>query len=134
MRRAVRCVRAALVLLTLLGCASTGGLPRNPFDDITVPETFRPYSEQWVFIKSPTVAAARLVYMTQLGLDDAMAAVRATLTRDGWAPETLTPSTSQGGFRLLSLNFVKGSDTCRVRVIEGAHATHVDLTVARLTK
>jgi hypothetical protein len=28
-------------------------------------------------------------------------------------------------------DFVKGEDTCRVTVIEGAQATHVDYTLAR---
>jgi hypothetical protein len=134
MRRASRVALSALVLLPLLGCASRGGLPQNPFGDITVPATFRPYSEGWVFIESPTVTAARLVYMTQLDMDGAMAAVRAALTRDGWTPETLTPSISLDGFKMLSLDFVKGRDTCRATVIEGAHATHVELAVARLTK
>jgi hypothetical protein len=34
---------------------------------------------------------------------------------------------------MVSLDFVKGRDTCRATVIEGANATHVDLAVARLT-
>lgn len=133
MRRAYRLALSIFVLLALAGCASTGGLPRNPFEDITVPETFLPYSDRWLFIKSPTVTAAKLVYMTQLDMEGAMAAVRAALARDGWTPQALNRSVSPDGFKLVSLDFFKGKDSCRVTVIEGANATHVDLAVARLT-
>lgn len=133
MPHAYRLALSAFVLLALASCASTGGLPRNPFDDITVPESFLPYSDRWLFIKSPTVTAAKLVYMTQLDMDGALAAVRAALARDGWTPQELKRSVSQDGFKMLSLDFVKGADTCRATVIEGTNATHVDLAVARLT-
>lgn len=123
----------SVVLLALLGCASTGGLPRNPFDDITVPETFVPYSDRWMFIKSPTVTAAKLVYMTSLDVEGAVAAVRDALARDGWTAQEIRRSVSPGGFTQVSLDFVKGQDTCRATIIEGASATHVDLAVARLT-
>ena len=31
-------------------------------------------------------------------------------------------------------DFAKGDDICRVTVIEGSHATHVDYTVARVNR
>lgn len=123
-----------VVLLLLAGCAGTGGIPRNPFADITVPDSFLPYSDRWLFIKSPTVTAAKLVYMTQVDVDGAVAAVRAALAKDGWTAQAVNHSISSGGFRMVSLDFAKGEDTCRATVIEGANATHVDLAVARLTR
>lgn len=133
MRRASRLALSVAFLLALASCASTGGLSQNPFGDITVPETFLPYSDRWVFINSSTVAAAKLVYMTQLDLEGAVAAVRAALANDGWTVQALNRAVSRDGFNMVSLDFVKGRDTCRATVIEGAHATHVDLAVARLT-
>jgi len=133
MRPAYRVLLSAIVLVGLASCAGTGGIPRNPFRDITVPDTFLPYSDRWLLIESPTVTAAKLVYMTQLDVDGAVAAVRAALAKDGWAPQAVNRSVSSRGFRMVSLDFVKGKDTCRATVIEGANATHVDLAVARLT-
>jgi len=133
MPRACRLALWLVVLLSLGSCAGTGGIPRNPFADITVPETFLPYSNQWFFIKSPTVTAAKLVYMTQLDMEGAMAAVRAALAKDGWAPQAVRRGVSREGFRMVSVDFIKGKDSCRATVIEGANATHVDLAVARLT-
>ena len=134
MRPVSRVVLWLIVLLVLASCAGTGGIPRNPFADITVPDSFLPYSDRWLFIKSPTVTAAKLVYMTQLDMDGAVAAVRAALVKDGWRPQGVNHSVSGDGFKMVSLDFVKGEDTCRATVIEGAGATHVDLAVARLTR
>ena len=132
MRRVVHLALSLVVLLALGSCAGTGGIPRNPFRDITVPETFSPYSDQWLFIKSPTVTAAKLVYMTQLDMETAATAVRAALMKDGWVPQAVNRAASRDGFRMVSMDFTKGRDSCRATVIEGAHATHVDLAVARL--
>lgn len=133
MRRAYRFASWVLVLVGLAACAGTAGIPRNPFQDITVPDTFLPYSDRWLFIRSSTVTAANLVYMTQLDMDGALAAVRAALARDGWTAHAPRHSRSPDGFRMMSLDFVKGPDTCRVTLIEGANATRVELAVARLT-
>ena len=56
MRPMSRVVLSLIVLLVLASCAGTGGIPRNPFRDITVPDSFLPYSDRWLFIKSPTPA------------------------------------------------------------------------------
>ena len=133
MRRVFRLALSVVVLLALGSCAGTGGMPRNPFRDITVPETFFPYSDRWLFIKSPTVTAAKLVYMTQLDMEMAATAVRAALTKGGWIPQAASRGVSRDGFRMVTMDFTKGKDSCRANVIEGAHATHVDLAVARLT-
>jgi len=133
MRRVCRLALSVVVLLALGSCAGTGGMPRNPFRDITVPETFLPYSDQWLFIKSPTVTAAKLVYMTQLDMEAAAAAVRGALAKDGWVSQAMNRGVSRDGFRSVTMDFTKGRDSCRATVVEGAHATHVDLAVARLT-
>ena len=67
------------LVFTLVGCASTGGLPREPFADIRVPASFVPYSDQWTLIRTPQVTAAKLVYLTSLSPDAALSAVRTYL-------------------------------------------------------
>ena len=123
---------ALLLVFTLAACASTGGIPREPFGDITVPASFLPYSDQWVLTRTAQATAAKLVYMTSLSPDAALSAVREELVRHGWTPKEATRFVNPEGFTGVSLEFVKGTDSCRVTVIEGPNATHVDLAVARL--
>jgi len=127
-----RFLLALLLVFTLTACASTGGIPRAPFDDIPVPAAFVPYSDQWTLIQTPKVTAAKLVYMTPLSPDSALAALRAELVRRGWSPKEPSPFVNPQGFRGVTLEFVKGTDSCHATVIEGPYATHVDLRVARL--
>lgn len=120
------------LVFTLVGCASTGGLPREPFADIRVPASFVPYSDQWTLIRTPQVTAAKLVYMTPLPTESALAAMREELVRQGWTPKEASRFVNPQGFSGFIQEFVKGTDTCRATVIEGPHATHLDLAVARL--
>ena len=121
-----------LMVLALAACASTGGIPREPFADITVPASFIPYSDEWVLIQTPKTYAAKLVYMTPLPVDSALSALRQELVRHGWNPREATRFVNPQGFSGVTLEFVKGTDSCHATVIEGPYATHVDLRVARL--
>ncbi|MBI4609272.1 MAG: hypothetical protein HY726_09695 [Candidatus Rokubacteria bacterium] len=123
--------RSALLVFALAGCASRGGIPVEPFPDIPVPASFVPYSDQWALIRTPRVTAAKLVYMTSLVPDAALAAVQDELVRHGWTAKEVTRFVNPQGFRGMSQEFVKGSDACRATAIEGPNATHVDLAVAR---
>lgn len=126
-------LRSALILLPVLAaCATTGGIPHEPFDDIKVPDSFIAYSDQWTLIRTPRVTAAKLVYMTSLPLDSALAAVREELVRRGWSPKEATRFVNPQGFDGVSLEFVKGTDSCHATAIQGPYGTHVDLRVARL--
>ena len=133
MRRSSGVALPLFIILSLSGCAGGAGVSGHPFGDITLPETFLPYSDRWAFIKSRNVTAARLVYMTELDAEAAVNAVRGALEKDGWIAGALNRSASREGFKMVSLDLEKGKDTCRATVIEGTHATHVDLAVARLT-
>ncbi len=120
------------LVFTLVGCASTGGLPREPFADIRVPASFVPYSDQWTLIRTPQVTAAKLVYLTSLSPDAALSAVRQELVEHGWTPKEASRFVNPQGFSGFIQEFVKGTDACRATVIEGPYATHLDLAVARL--
>lgn len=122
------------LVLLLSGCASTGGIPPEPFVDVKVPDSFIPYSDRWIFIRTPQVTAAKLVYMTPLSLESAFSKVRDELVKSGWIPGESSRFVSPQGFRGISLDFTKGPDGCRVTAVEGPNATHVELAVARLAQ
>ena len=129
----MRPVRALLVAVALLlaGCASMGGLPRQPFADIPVPAKWIPYSDQWVMIRSPQVTAAKLVYFAEAPVDATLGEARALLLQNGWVEKGSERFVNREGFRGVRADFAKGEDICRVTAIEGANATHADVTVAR---
>jgi hypothetical protein len=126
-------VRVPLVLSALLlaGCASTGGLPRQPFTDIPVAEQWQPYSRDWVVIETPGVTAAKLVYFTKADVAATLAEVRRLMPGSGWRERATERFVNAEGFQGQWADYTKGDDICRVTVIEGATATHVDLTLAR---
>lgn len=119
------------LVLAFAACASTGGISREPFTDITVPASFIPYSDQWVLIQNPKIHAAKLVYMAPLPPDSALSALRQELVRHGWNPREAIRFVNPQGFSGVTMEFLKGGDSCRVTVIEGPNATHVEMAVAR---
>lgn len=126
-----------LVLVLTLGlsaCAGRGGIPREPFADIPIPDTFKPYSEEWVRIRTDRADAARLVYMTELDVEAAAVAVGDLLARNDWKLLLTNRTATSDGYRMTVLDFAKGQDTIRATVREGAYATHVELAVARLLR
>lgn len=129
----MRAVRVLLVVsaLVLGACASTGGLPRQPFTDVPVAEQWQPYSRDWVVIETPGVTAAKLVYFTKTDVDATLSEVRRLMPGSGWRERATERFVNPEGFRGQWADYAKGDDICRVTVIEGASATHVDLTLAR---
>jgi hypothetical protein len=111
--------------------APTGGLPREPFDDIPVPATFIPFSNDWSLIRSGRVTAARLVYQTELSVEEAATALATSLRDQGWQLKGREPLT-RNGFSGQALAFVKATDTCRAELVPSPTTTRVDLIVARL--
>jgi hypothetical protein len=131
-RRRVFCL--PLVALVAAGCAvvpSTGGIPREPFEDIPVPATFVPYSNDWSMIRTGRVTAARLVYQTTLPVEGAAAALQTSLADKGWVLRGTEPIT-RNGFAGQVLSFLKGTDSCRAELVSSTTTTRVDLTIARL--
>ncbi len=117
-----------------VGCASTGGLPFQPFNDIPIPVQWTPYSRDWVMIQTPKVTAAKMIYFAETKVDVTLEHARQFLRQTGWT-ETRTESfVNPEKFPGVWAEFSKGEDICRVTVIEGTVATHVDYTVARLTR
>jgi hypothetical protein len=111
--------------------APTGGLPREPFDDIPVPAAFIPFSNDWSLIRSGRVTAARLVYQTELSVEEAATALETSLRDQGWQLKGREPLT-RNGFSGQALAFVKATDTCRAELVPSPTTTRVDLIVARL--
>jgi hypothetical protein len=111
--------------------APTGGLPREPFDDIPVPAAFIPFSNDWSLIRSGRVTAARLVYQTELSVEEAATALETSLRDQGWQLKGREPLT-RNGFTGQALAFFKAADTCRAELVPSPTTTRLDLIVARL--
>jgi hypothetical protein len=125
--------RLSLLVPLLAACTllnPTGGIPRQPFEDIPVPATFTPFSDEWAVIRTNTVTAARLVYMTPQPLETIVEEMRALLTGAGWnlrGSETI----GRAGFTGRALSFEKRGDTCRAEILPTTNLTRVDLIVGR---
>ncbi len=132
--RRARVLLPLFLALALSACAGRGGIPREPFPDIPLPASFTPYSEQWVRIRTGQADVARLIYMTPLDVEGAAAAVGELMVRNGWAVRLTNRATTPDGYRMTVVDFGKGEDTLRVTVREAAYATHVELSVARVTR
>lgn len=120
--------------LALSACAGRGGIPREPFPDVRVPPSFIPYSDQWVRIRTDQADVARLTYMTQLDVEGAATAVRELLLQNGWSLLLTNRTQTPDGYKVTVVDFGKGADTIRATAREGASATHVELSVARITR
>lgn len=123
-----------VLALALTACAGRGGIPREPFPDVPVPASFVPYSDGWVRIRSNQADVARLIYMTQLNVEGAAAEMQELLLRNGWTLLLTNRTATPDGYKLTVQDFSKGADTIRATAREGANATHVDLSVARITR
>lgn len=120
--------------LALTACAGRGGIPREPFPDVPVPASFIPYSDQWVRIRSDQADVARLIYMSELDVEGAAAAVRELLLKNGWTLVLTNRTKTPDGYKVTIMDFGKEADTIRLTSREGVNATHVELSVARLTR
>ncbi|MEK7363596.1 MAG: hypothetical protein AAB016_06440 [candidate division NC10 bacterium] len=120
--------------LALTACAGRGGIPREPFPDVPVPASFIPYSDQWVRIRSNQADVARLIYMSELDVEGAAGAVRELLVKNGWTLLLTNRTKTPDGYKVTIMDFGKEADTIRLTTREGVNATHVELSVARLTR
>lgn len=107
-------------------------MPIQPFPDVPVPAEWIPYSDDWVMIRSPKVTAARLIYFTPSNVETTLATARRLLVGAGWTEARSERFVNAEKFNGVWAEFSKGDDICRLTVIEGAGATHVDYTLARV--
>lgn len=129
-----RIVLPLALALALTACAGRGGIPREPFPDVPVPASFIPYSDQWVRIRSAQADVARLIYMSELDVEGTAAAVRDLLLKDGWTLLLTNRTRTPDGYRVNIMDFGKQADTIRLTTREDVYATHVELSVARITR
>jgi len=129
-------VRALVVAcsLVLAACASRGGIPPRPYDDVPVPPRWTPYSREWLRIETPTVTATKLIYFSETGVDATLGEARDLLVREDWTEPRSERFVNPEKFPGVWADFAKDADSCRVTVIEGNHATHVDYTLARVNR
>jgi hypothetical protein len=127
-------VRTSLVAgaLLLAGCAAGVTVPRQPFEDIPVPREWVAYSRESMIIKSPTATAAKLIYFAETAVDPTLEQARRLLAQAGWTETKSERFVNPERFPGVWAEFTKGADACRVTVIQGAYATHVDYAVARV--
>jgi hypothetical protein len=131
----IRRVRTVLLAGTLLvtACAPAVSVPRQPFDDIPVPVEWVPYSRDSVIVQTPKVTTAKLIYFSENKVDATLEQARELLIRTGWTETKSERFVNPEKFPGVWAEFTKGDDICRVTVIQGSYATHVDYTVARVT-
>ena len=121
-------------VLLLSACTAAVRIPRQPFTDIPVPAGWVPYSRDSVITETPGVTTAKLVYFAQASVDASLGQARQLLIQNGWTETTSERFVNPEKFPGAWAEFSKRDDTCRVTAIEGAQATHVDYTVARVTR
>jgi len=125
---------AIATALLLSACTTAVRIPRQPFDDVPVPAGWVAYSRDSVIEETPQVTTAKLVYFVQTPVDATLDQARQVLTQSGWSETKSERFVNSEKFPGVWADFSKGADTCRVTVVEGAQATHVDYTVARVTR
>jgi len=130
-------VRSALIasaFLFLAACASRGGIPVEPYADLPVPPRWTPYSREWMMIQTPKVTAAKFIYFAETDVNTTLDQARQVLGQQGWTETASERFVNPEKFPGVWADFTKGQDLCRVTVIEGRQATHVDYTVARANR
>ncbi|HEU4439251.1 MAG TPA: hypothetical protein VFT36_08370 [Methylomirabilota bacterium] len=130
MRPGTIVIAAALWLAACAPIVAT--TPEQPFTDVPVPAEWTPYSEDWAIIRTPKVTAARLIYFSMESMDTTLANGRRLLARAGWTETQSERFVNAENFPGVWAEFGKGEDLCRLTVIEGKGATHVEYTVARI--
>ncbi|HEY7434793.1 MAG TPA: hypothetical protein VIE41_06605 [Methylomirabilota bacterium] len=123
-----------LAIALSLGACSPIAVPiqLQPFPDVPVPAEWIPYSNDWAIIRSPKVTAARLIYFTKSDVEATLATARRLLANAGWQEARSERFVNAERFPGIWAEFFKGDDLCRLTVIEGSGATHVDYTLARV--
>ncbi len=109
-------------------------MPVQPYEDMPVPPRWTPYSREWMMIQTPKVTAAKFIYFAETNVDATLEQARGLLETQGWKETKSERFVNSEKFPGVWADFVKGEDTCRVTVIEGNQATHIDYTVARVNR
>ena len=130
----MRALLIAVVGLLVGGCAGGVTVPRQPWDDIPVPARWVQYSRDSMIIQTPAVTTAKLIYFAETSVDQTLGETRRLLTQAGWTETKSERFVNPEKFPGVWAEFAKGDDVCRVTVIEGTQATHVDYTVARVNR
>ena len=121
------------IALCLGACAPMAvPIQLQPFPDVPVPAEWTPYSNDWVIIRTQKVTAARLIYFTTSDVETTLTHARRLLANAGWQEVRSERFVNAEKFPGVWAEFVKGDDLCRLTVIEGSGATHVDYTLARV--
>ena len=107
-------------------------MPIQPFPDVPVPAEWTPYSDDWAIIRTQRITAARLIYFTTSSVESTLATARGLLANAGWQEARSERFVNAENFPGIWAEFFKGDDLCRLTVIEGSGATHVDYTLARV--
>jgi len=97
-----------------------------------VPREWVSYSRDSTIVQTPKATTAKLIYLSEKSADATLEQARALLTQAGWTETKSERFVNPEKFPGVWADFVKGGDLCRVTVIEGSSATHVDYTVARV--
>jgi hypothetical protein len=121
------------IALSLGACAPVVvPMPIQPFPDVPVPAEWTPYSSDWAIIRTQKITVARLIYFTPSNVETTLATARRLLANAGWQETRSERFVNPEKFPGVWAEFLKGDDICRVTVIEGSGATHVDYTIARV--
>ena len=119
----------ALVLLTVVGCASVPPRPvQSGFEDIPVPKGLEFVPEDSTIIESPSVKAARQFYKGRVEPQSLATAFRTTLEANGWRHISTTTVPDQG----TTMVYEKGGNSLQVRIYERFWWTVAEVTTTRV--
>jgi hypothetical protein len=123
-----RAILAALLVLTLTGCATLSPkAPRSEFEDIPVPKGLAYLEGDSTIIESPNVKAAKLLYRGRIEPVSLGSAMRSTLEGNGWRHVSTSTVPDKGTTQV----YEKSGNALLVRVWEGWYYTYVELTASR---
>ncbi len=119
----------ALVLLTLVGCASAPPRPvQSGFEDIPVPKGLEFKADDSTIIESANVKAARQIYTGRVEPQSLATAFRTTLEANGWRHISSTSVPDQG----ITQVYEKGGNSLQVRIHERFWWTVAEVTTTRI--
>lgn len=125
----MRYAMIAIVLVALVGCASTPPRPvQSGFEDVPVPRGLAFKADKSTIIESPSVKAARQVYAGRIEPDSLATAFRTTLEANGWRHITSTSAPSKGTTQV----YEKGGNSLQLLIYEGWWNTYVEVTTTRV--
>lgn len=125
----MRYLSIAVILFTVLGCASTPPRPvQSGFEDIPVPKGLEFKVAKSTIIESQSVKAARQVYAGRIEPESLGTAFRTTLEANGWRHITSTSAPGKG----MTQVYEKGGNSIQVLIYEGWWTTWVEVTTTRV--